>query len=346
MKKKILTGATIVSLALTLIGCGTDYDFVTLPDYIGIPIPVISEITITEADITARVDSNLKATVIYADVTDRAIQKGDIVNVDVMGTVDDGVAYSNNTVVGYDMKIGSEFFIEGFDQAMIGRSIGADFNINLTFPDDYHTNKDVAGKDVSFHVVVNSIKEQLDPILSDEIVQKLSSTASNVTEYRLEIQKQLEVEASSTYKNSSYEIVWDYVMTNTTVDDYPSDLLNDELTVIEDGYIRSADLAGVSLEIYVTTRLNLDAETFKEQNLNMAQYNLKTNAIINTIAEEEKLTPTNDEYIDYYQEYVMKLGCSDVTELLLMRDEASLRTEILTTIVKDFLVTNAVQTNK
>lgn len=344
MKKSLIATMLSTCLALTLTGCGSNYDFVTLPDYKAIPIASIDEVSVSEVQITSRIESNMKANVVYQEITDRVIQKNDIVNLDIDGTVD-GVSYSNSTVVGYDIKIGSESFLDGFDQALIGRDIGANFIVNLTFPDSYF-NSDVAGKPVDFQVKVNGIREQLDPVLSDAFVKKLSTTATTVEEYRLEIKKQLETELAESNKNNSYEQVWTYVVTNTEVDSYPTSMLNDEISAIEDNYIRMADLVGVELELYVINNLNLDAESFKLQNKNMAEYNLKETAILMTIANNENLEPSNDEYIDFYQDYVIKYGCSDVNDLLQVISETSLQREILMKIVKEFLVVNAVQTDK
>lgn len=342
MKKKILSLA-IIGLTLTFTGCSSEYDFVTLPEYKGLPIPTIEEVSVSDADVNARIQSNLAAHTIYDEITDRVVEKNDTVNMDIKGTIN-GEDYNNNNFKGYEIKIGSDSFLEGFDQAIIGRAIDSSFTISLEFPDNYF-NTELAGNPVNFDVTINGIRVQVEPSLTDEFVQNISTTATTVDEYQLEIRKQLESEQSNTSATNYGDQLWNTVMAGVDVDKYPTGMLNDEVELLEQTYINMADLAGVSLDIYVTNNLGMSAESFKEQNLIMAEYNLKELATIMTIAETEGITPTQNEYVDHYQSYVLTYGCEDINELLSIVDETTLQREILNKIVKDFLVKNAVQTD-
>lgn len=345
MKKKLLCLALSAACSLSLVACSSsDYDFVILPEYKGIKVATIETTEITDAEVTARALSNLNAHVTYETVTDRAVQSGDIVNMDISGRVNEA-AYTGSDVSGYDIEIGNDSIVPGFDSAIIARSIGDSFTINLTFPEDHYLSE-VAGEDVEYQVTINGIRRKITPELSDEFIPHISTTATTVEEYQLEVRKQLENEASSVNKDSVAEQAFNYLMQYSEIEEYPSAMLNDEVSIIEDQYIRMADLSGVSLDVYVSNHLNMDEDSFKEHTMTMAKYLLLEKAVIHRIAELEELIPTDDEYIDYYQSLLITKGYSDVSELLAVESEESLQFEFLTSIVKSFLVEHVVQTDK
>lgn len=344
MFKKIIATSTTLCMILALTACSSDYDFVILPEYKGIEVATIEEVSVTDAEVEARIQSNLLAHQSYDEVTDRSVKTEDIVNLDISGTVN-GEAYSNSNVVGYDIKIGADTLLEGFDLAIIGRNIGDEFHVNLTFPDNYH-NKDVAGEDVIYEVKVNGIRVQSTPELNDKFVKEFSTGATTVEEYELEVRKQLENEQSTSSTNVIREEAWNQIMAQVEVEEFPQDLLNHEIELIEQQYINMAELSGMSLTDYVTLQLGLDADSFKENNQNMAQYNLKERATIFTIAEKENLMLTEDDYAKHYDDFLILYGFNSVSELIDAVGEETLKTSILTNNVKDFIASNIVQVEK
>lgn len=341
MKRKFAAVCTAFALSISLTACSSNYDFITLPQYIGLPIETINEYAVSDSEINERINSILASNLINEAVTDRSIKKDDIVNVDLDGTVN-GNSFSNGTVVGYDFKIGTNALIDGFDDALIGKNIGDSFVVSLKFPSDYY-NADVAGKPVIYNVKINSIRTQVTPELNNSFVKTISDTATTVAEFRLEVQKTLESEKATTNSTSLQTQLWSVVMATVEVGDIPSSMLNDEIERIENQYLSMAELSGITLEQYVTTNIGIDAETFKAQNISMAEYNIKERGTIYQIAEAEKLIPTNEEYTAHYQSMLTNYGFSTVEALLDVVNEDDLKTAILSNIVKTFIVENAVQ---
>ncbi len=111
------------------------------------------------------------------NITDRAAQSGDTVNIDYSGAVD-GVAFTGGTATGYDLTLGSHTFIDGFEDQLIGHNIGDTFDVTVTFPDGYGDSTDaegntitLSGKEAVFSVTLNAITQSVVPTLTDEWVE-------------------------------------------------------------------------------------------------------------------------------------------------------------------------------
>ena len=129
---------------------------VTLGEYKGVTVKAIKT-EVTDAQVDAKVEEERKKQATEVAVEDRAVAEGDTVNLDYAGTVD-GVAFAGGTAEGQTLKIGSHSFIPGFEEQMVGMSIGEEKDLNVTFPEQYHA-EELAGKAAVFHVKVNSITE-------------------------------------------------------------------------------------------------------------------------------------------------------------------------------------------
>ena len=144
---------------------------ITLGEYKGIPVTV-TEPTVTDEEVDAQIQQLLNSSAEYLEV-DREAQLGDQVNIDYKG-MKDGVAFDGGTAEGYDLVLGSNSFIDGFESGLVGAKKGEEVTLNLTFPDPYQNNPDLAGQAVVFEVKVNNVKEKTVPELTDDFVAKVS----------------------------------------------------------------------------------------------------------------------------------------------------------------------------
>lgn len=164
----------------------TAQDYVTLPDNVAaLPIKK-ADVTPSNSDVQARIDSLLSQYSTTQAVTDRAAQNGDTVNIDYAGAVD-GVAFTGGTYQGYDLTLGSGSFITGFEDQIVGHNTGDTFDVTVTFPDGYDASTDsdgntveLSGKEAVFRVTVNSISEPVTPELTDEWVDSTFGTSDDV----------------------------------------------------------------------------------------------------------------------------------------------------------------------
>ncbi len=183
MKKRSIIAMTFMTcaLAIGLMGCGgsasgdasadasadasgdpvkPEYDvneYVTLGEYMGLEITA-TQYEATQDDYDTYLNDLLDSESYYAKSDKKKIEEGDTVNIDYVGTVD-GEEFDGGSATGYELEIGSDTFIDGFEDQLVGVKVGKTVDVNVTFPDDYTNNTDLAGKDAVFTVTVNYILE-------------------------------------------------------------------------------------------------------------------------------------------------------------------------------------------
>ena len=144
------------------------------------------------------------------------VKDGDVVNIDYVGTID-GVEFDGGSAQGYDLTIGSGSFIDNFEQQLIGTHPADQVTVNVTFPEEYANNPDLAGKAAAFAVTVNGIQEL--PEFNDEFVKaNLADYAQTAEEYRQYLK-------DTNYKNNLATAVSKYITDNISADNYPADYL-------------------------------------------------------------------------------------------------------------------------
>ena len=166
------------------------YGKAKLGKYKGIDLSV-DKVEVTDEEVDAQVNSILASNPNSQDITDRAVENGDIANIDYEGKKD-GVAFDGGTAKGYDLHIGSGSFIPGFEDGVVGMKIGETKDIKLTFPEDYQSTE-LAGKEVVFTVKVNSIKIETPATLDDAWVEKYTNgKQKTVADFKESTRKEIE----------------------------------------------------------------------------------------------------------------------------------------------------------
>ena len=277
----------------------TATDYVELADYSNITIP-LSEIEYSDESVETDIQTLLDNNATLVTDTQDLIADGDKVNIDYVGTVD-GVEFEggNTNNAGSDLKIGSDSYVDGFEDQLIGHGIGETVTVNVTFPTDY-SNTDVAGKDAVFKVVINGIYSI--PEFTDEFVlANLADYASTTDEYRTYLK-------DTNYASNLNTKLETYMTENSTVSSYPDDYI-DYLKSIQkyqdqtsyeymnslysqmgyDGYASFEEYVGTTEEEYDA---GLEATV---------QVTAKINLIFQAIAESEGITATTDDYFDYFK---------------------------------------------
>ena len=312
--------------------------YVTLGDYKG--IDVIYEVDEpTEEDINNRIESDLISLSEKVDVSSRAVKEGDIVNIDYKGTKD-GVAFDGGTASGYDLTIGSGQFIDGFEDGLIGANVGDNIDLNLRFPDAYHS-AELAGQEVVFNVTVNSISEEKKPELSDETVAKIGNGYSSVDEYKKEVRNQLYESNEAREKNSIRNEVMNTVVGNATVKEIPDWLLAQEVDSVKSSATSYANMYGISLEDFVSSALNETLDEFEKECAEYGKSNATQILVAYAIAAKENLKVDEAELKEGLEEYMNSYGMSE-EELEASGQKAYMTEYLQTSKVSDFLFDNAV----
>ncbi|MBK1637384.1 trigger factor, partial [Rhodovulum adriaticum] len=158
-----------------------------------------SPVEVSEDLVDARIQEEIQKNGVVKPV-ERSIEIGDLVNIDFEGSKD-GEAFEGGKAEGFDLKIGSNSFIPGFEEGLIGKEKGDDLDLDLTFPEEYQA-EDLAGADVVFKVKINEVKSEEFPELDDDFVMDVSEF-DTVDEYKEAIRKELQEQAE---KNNEIEL--------------------------------------------------------------------------------------------------------------------------------------------
>lgn len=270
----------------------SDYGSVELGDYIGVEIPNI-DTSVSDQDVDAQINTELQQDPDKEQITDRAVQEGDNVNIDYTGTKD-GVAFDGGSAKGYDLVIGSNNFIEGFESGLIGHNIGEDVQLNLTFPSDYN-NKDLAGAAVVFDVKINSISVSKQATLTDEWVSKHTSGAqTTVDAYKAEVKKQIEDQRNKSAEQQDEYNVLTAVMKNSTYK------LNDKAVDYEynsamEPINNTIKQYGMTIEQFAQA-YGTDEEGLKAKVREQAESTAKQKLTIDTIFKKQKMSLKDEDY--------------------------------------------------
>lgn len=163
---------------------------VELGEYKGLSVEK-DQVNITDEDVQKKLEEVQEQNARLISVEDRPVQDKDSVNIDFEGLLD-GVPFEGGTSKGYTLVVGSNTFIPGFEDQLIGATLGQELDVNVTFPEEYHS-EELKGKPVVFKVRINEIKYKELPVLDDEFVKDVSEF-DTLEEYKADIRKKLEEE--------------------------------------------------------------------------------------------------------------------------------------------------------
>ena len=262
---------------------------VEISDYIGIPVnrPAVS-VTDEEVEEELKRVQNRNSRMI--EVSDRPAQNDDLVNIDFEGFVD-GVAFDGGKADGHQLKLGSGQFIPGFEDQVIGHSIGEEFDVNVTFPEDYQA-ENLAGKDAVFKVKLNGIKYTELPEVDDEFARDVSEF-DTLDEYKADIRKNLEEDHK---KRADGEV--DEALINALIEKLEADIPECMFDTEVENQVRDYDnrlrMNGLDLKTYFQYT-GLDLDGLRSQMRPGAEKQVKTRLALERIAEKENLSVTDEE---------------------------------------------------
>ncbi len=262
---------------------------VKIEDYKGIAVEK-EKIVVTDDEVEHELYHIRERNAREIDVTDRPAALGDTVNIDYEG-FSDGVAFEGGKDEGHDLKLGSNSFIPGFEDGVVGHSTGEEFDVNVTFPTEYHA-EELAGKDATFKVKINSIKLEELPEADDEFAKDVSEF-DTMEEYRKSLHEKLE---KSKEEQADYEVESQIV--DFVVEHIESDIPEAMYVSETENVIRDYDMRMRSQGIDLSTYLKYTGETLdalKEQARPVAERQLKSRLAFEKIAELEGVVVSDEE---------------------------------------------------
>ena len=227
---------------------------------------------------------------------ERPAKDGDTAIIDYAGTMD-GVAFDGGTDTNHGLVLGSGTFIPGFEEQVIGMSIGEEKDITVTFPEDYHE-ASLAGKPAVFHVKVNDIKEEIMPELDDEFAKDVSEF-DTLDEYKNALRGRIETSekdaAESDWQNALIEKAGDAIEA-----DIPEGMIEEQVDNIIREYDQNMQASGLSLEMYLGY-MGQDMNQFRAQCRIPAERRVKTELLLDKIAEVEGIEVSEQDIEEEYQ---------------------------------------------
>lgn len=250
----------------------------------------------------------------------------------------DDVAFEGGMAENYSLNLGSNQFIPGFEDQVVGHNKGEEFDINVTFPEDYAA-ENLAGKPCVFKIKLHEIKEKELPALDDEFIKDISEF-DTVEEYKKDLKVKLsekkEKESKDDFDNQIIDKVIDLIKA-----EIPQAMFEDKVNENLKDFADRLKSQGLDMPTYMQYT-GLDAQAFKEQFMPMAERQVKLRLALEKVAELENLMPSTEEIENKYKEFSENYKI-DIDKIKLMVSEKDLILDLSCEKALDFLRENSIK---
>lgn len=274
-----------------------------------------------------------------SDVDDRAVKKNDIVVIDFEGFVD-GKAFEGGKAEKYELTIGSNQFIPGFEDQIIGHKIGDNFDVNVKFPEDYQA--DLASKDAVFKIKLHGIKVKEVPALDDEFAKDVSEF-DTLDELKKDIKKQLEKRKNDDAENELHNTLLEEVAKGIKAE-IPEAMIEKTIDDDVNEYSYRLQSQGLKLETYLKYT-GMDMKGFREGFKERAETQVRLNLALEKIIEKEKIEVTEEDIEAEYKKYADAYNM-DIDTIKKAVSAESLKPELASRKAIDLIVDSAVVTEE
>ena len=280
---------------------------VTLGEYKGIKLDKI-EYNVTDKDVEERIESVAKENARIITAEEGELKNGDISNIDFEGFVN-GVAFEGGKGEKFDLEIGSGSFIPGFEDQLVGMKIGEEREINVRFPDEYHS-EELKGKDAMFKVKLNGFKVKELPTIDDEFAKDVSEF-DTLEEYKADLRKHMEEDNEHRAKHELESKALEKVVENTPID-IPQSMIEMEVNAKLEEIKHNMKHQGIDFNMYLNM-IGQKEDDVKIQLEDQAIKDIKVRLVLQAIINKEKIEVT-DEDIEKKIEELAKMRNQDVED--------------------------------
>lgn len=309
---------------------------ITIDSYKGLKIQKF-EYNVSDAELDKEVNKILEREATDVEVTDRACQDGDKVNIDFSGSVD-GEKFAGGTAEGYDLVLGSGSFIPGFEDGVVGMKIGETRNLNVKFPDDYQADN-LRSKDAVFEVKLNKFTAKKYPELTDEYV-KAHSSSETIEDYRQKTLERLKKQAENRGRDATENSIINEICKHATVE-IPDAMIESETDRIVQDFSYRLMYQGLKLEDYLQY-MNLSMEDFRAQFKTQAHSRVVSQLVIDKIIRAENIKAEESEIDEKIAEQAKSIDKTfeDYKKTIEPAQIDYIRNDIIVTKLFDFLQAN------
>lgn len=262
---------------------------IKLGKYKGVKIDKI-DVAVTDEEVNAQIEKERENSARTISV-DRPVQDKDEIMLDFEGFVD-GVAFAGGKGENYPLTIGSGSFIPGFEEQLIGAEKGADVEVNVTFPEDYHA-EDLKGKAAVFKCKVNEIKEKELPELDDEFAAEVSEYET-FAEYKEATKKNLETKKADEAKDKKEDAVIEAIINDSEIN-IPAPMLETQKRQMVQEFAQRIQAQGLSMEQYMQFT-GMTPELFLSQVEPQAEKRIKSRLVLENVVKAENIVISDDDY--------------------------------------------------
>ncbi len=262
---------------------------VELPEYKGVEVER-TEINVTDEDVEKELKAIQEKNARIVEVSDRAVQSGDFLTIDYAGFVGEE-QFEGGTAENQSLEIGSNTFIPGFEEQLIGKNKGEEVKVNVTFPEEYHS-EELKGKDAVFNVTIHEIKSKELPEMDDEFAKDVSEF-DTLDELKADTKKNLEQRAADSAKVANDNNVITKIVNEAKID-IPEVLIKREIDFLGRNYeqqFRQQGFVGKEYDSIIENFVN----QYKEGARNQAEFNVKAELVLEAIIKKEGIKASEED---------------------------------------------------
>ena len=261
---------------------------VKLGQYKGVEVKKV-DAEVSDAEVDAEIDREREQNARDIDVDDRAVQDGDRIKLDFDGSVD-GEPFQGGKAEDFDLTIGSGSFIPGFEDHIVGKDIGEEFDVNVTFPEDYHE-ESLKGKDAVFKCKVNAISVREVPELDDDFVQDVSEF-DTVDEYRADVKKRLTERKEESIRQQKETNAVKAAVAQAVID-IPEEMIEEQAERMLNEFAQQIQSQGMNIQQYYQLT-GLDNNALAEQMKPQAEERIRNSLVLEAVAKAEGIDISDD----------------------------------------------------
>ena len=312
---------------------------VTLGVYKGVEVEK-TDASVTDEEVDAAIERERESSARTVSVEDRAVQDGDMTTLDFEGFVD-GVAFEGGKGENYPLTIGSNTFIPGFEEQLIGAELDKEVEVNVTFPGDYQA-QELAGKPAVFKCTIKEIKEKQLPDLDDEFASEVSEFET-LAEYKESVKKDLEEKKAEEAKLEKEDKVVDAIIAAAKMD-IPAAMLETQQRQMAEDFAQRIQMQGISIDQYFQIT-GLTRAAFLEQIKPQAQKRIQSRLVLEAVAKAENIGASDEEYNEEIKKMAdaYQMDIEEINDMIGEFEKKSIREDICIRKAADFVVENAVE---
>lgn len=275
-----------------------------------------TEVTDEEVDAEIKKLQEQQAELVLKE--DQPAAEGDTVVIDFEGKVD-GVAFDGGKGENYSLELGSNTFIPGFEDQLIGHKAGETVEVNVTFPEEYHA-EDLKGKDAVFETTIHEVKTKELPELDDEFAKDVDEEVDTLVELKAKTRERLEAQKQNAAKEAIQEEVIDKAVENAEIGEIPGAMIEEDVHRQMDQYLAGLQQQGISADMYYKLTGSSEEDLHKQFE-NGAQKRVKTNLVLEAIVAAEDIKASEEEINAEIKELAAQYGMEEAAVRSALSDD-------------------------